>query len=193
MEVKLAKTAGFCMGVRRAVDMVLDLAQHETRRRIYTYGPLIHNPQTIELLKSRGIRPIEKIEEIPDRQNAVLVIRAHGIAPAERRKIRESGLRVVDATCPKVGYVQAIIKKHAAMDYTVVIVGDREHPEVEGLLGYAGGKGVVVSSIEEADKISGRERLCVVAQTTQDGDSYRRTVDRIKAVCPQAVVFDTIC
>ena len=87
MEIKLAKTAGFCMGVRRAVDIVLEIAQHETSRRIYTYGPLIHNPQTIELLKSRGVMPIENIEEIRDRENAILIIRAHGIAPAERKKI----------------------------------------------------------------------------------------------------------
>ncbi|MGA9109730.1 MAG: 4-hydroxy-3-methylbut-2-enyl diphosphate reductase, partial [Smithella sp.] len=105
MEIKLARTAGFCMGVRRAVDIVLDIAQHETRRSIYTYGPLIHNPQTIELLKSRGVNPVESIEEIKDSQNAILIIRAHGIAPDERKKIKESGIKVVNATCPKVGYV----------------------------------------------------------------------------------------
>jgi 4-hydroxy-3-methylbut-2-enyl diphosphate reductase len=110
MEIKLAKTAGFCMGVRRAVDIVLEMAQHETIRRIYTYGPLIHNPQTIELLKSRRIIPIESIDEIKDKEHAVLIIRAHGIAPAERKKIKESGIKVVNATCPKVGYVQSIIK-----------------------------------------------------------------------------------
>ena len=141
MEIKLAKTAGFCMGVRRAVDIVLDIAQHENRRRIYTYGPLIHNPQTIDLLRNRGVTPIEKIEEITDKENAILIIRAHGIAPAERKKIKESGIKIVDATCPKVGYVQAIIKKHTSLDYTVVIVGDKEHPEVDGLLGYTGGRG----------------------------------------------------
>ncbi|MGB3998689.1 MAG: 4-hydroxy-3-methylbut-2-enyl diphosphate reductase, partial [Desulfomonilia bacterium] len=147
MEVKLAKTAGFCMGVRRAVDIVLDIAQHETSR-IYTYGPLIHNPQTIELLKSRGIRPIENIEEIKDKNNAILIIRAHGIAPDERKKIKSSGLKVVDATCPKVGYVQSIIKKHTGLDYSVIIVGDREHPEVDGLLGYTGGRGIIISTLE---------------------------------------------
>src|SRR4030042_391906 len=88
MEIKLAKTAGFCMGVRRAVDIVLEIAQHETGRSIYTYGPLIHNPQTIELLKSRGIKPLDNIDEIIDKQNAVLIIRAHGIAPAQRKKIK---------------------------------------------------------------------------------------------------------
>ena len=153
MEIKLAKTAGFCMGVRRAVDIVLKIAQHETSRRIYTYGPLIHNPQTIELLKSRGVVPIKNIEEIRDRKNAILIIRAHGIAPAERKKIKESGVKIIDATCPKVGYVQSIIKKHAALDYTVVIVGDKDHPEVDGLLGYAGGRGIILATLDDVDKL----------------------------------------
>jgi 4-hydroxy-3-methylbut-2-enyl diphosphate reductase IspH len=90
MEIKLAQTAGFCMGVRRAVDIVLKIAQQEKNRRIYTYGPLIHNPQTIELLKKRGIIPIGRIEEIKDQENAILIIRAHGIAPAERKKYAET-------------------------------------------------------------------------------------------------------
>jgi (E)-4-hydroxy-3-methyl-but-2-enyl pyrophosphate reductase len=193
MEIKLAITAGFCMGVRRAVDIVLDIAQHETSRRIYTYGPLIHNPQTIELLKSRGVRPVESIEEIEDKKNAILIIRAHGIAPAERKKIKESGIKIVDATCPKVGYVQAIIKKHAALDYTVVIVGDKEHPEVDGLLGYAGGRGIILSTLDDVDKLSCPDKVCVVAQTTQDLDSYSKIVEKIKTICPGAVVFNTIC
>jgi len=86
MEIKLAKTAGFCMGVRRAVDTVLEVAQHEKGRRIYTYGPLIHNPQTIEVLKRRGIIAVGSIDEIPDRDQAVLIIRAHGIPPGRAKK-----------------------------------------------------------------------------------------------------------
>ena len=156
------------MGVRRAVDIVLEIAQHETGRRIYTYGPLIHNPQTIELLKSRGITPVKSIEEISDCQNAVLIIRAHGIAPQERKKIKDSGIKIIDATCPKVGYVQAIIKKHTALDYTVIIVGDKEHPEVDGLLGYTGGRGITVAAVDEVEKLPDLDKVCVVAQTTQD-------------------------
>ncbi|MFO7570424.1 MAG: 4-hydroxy-3-methylbut-2-enyl diphosphate reductase [Smithellaceae bacterium] len=193
MEVKLAKTAGFCMGVRRAVDAVLDVAQHETGRRIYTYGPLIHNPQTIELLQSRGITAIGNIDDIQDKADSVLIIRAHGIAPDERKKIKDSGIKILDATCPKVGYVQAIIKKHASLDYTVVIVGDRAHPEVDGLLGYTRGQGVIVSTLDEAQKIPCRDKVCVVAQTTQDIESYERIVGKIKEICPQAVIFNTIC
>jgi len=181
------------MGVRRAVDIVLKIAQQEKSRRIYTYGPLIHNPQTIELLKSRGINPIENIDEIEDKKNAILIIRAHGVAPAERIKLKESGIRVVNATCPKVGYVQSIIKKHTALNYTVVIVGDKEHPEVDGLLGYTGGRGIIIPSLEEVNAIPCLDKVCVVAQTTQNLDDYNRVVEKIKAMCPQAVVFNTIC
>ena len=193
MEIKLAKTAGFCMGVRRAVDIVLDIAQHETSRRIYTYGPLIHNPQTIELLKNRGVMPIENIEEIKERGNSILIIRAHGIAPAERKKIKESGVKIIDATCPKVGYVQSIIKKHAALDYTVVIVGDKEHPEVDGLLGYTGGNGIILSTLEDVDRLSSANNICVVAQTTQDLENYGKIVEKIKKIHPHAIIFNTIC
>jgi len=193
MEIKLAKTAGFCMGVRRAVDIVLEIAQHETSRRIYTYGPLIHNPQTIELLKNRGVTPIENIEEITDGENAILIIRAHGIAPAERKKIEESDVEIVDATCPKVGYVQSIIKKHAALDYTVVIVGDTQHPEVDGLLGYAGGRGIILEALDDVDKLSSINKICVVAQTTQDADNYSKIVKKIKSIYPHAIIFNTIC
>jgi 4-hydroxy-3-methylbut-2-enyl diphosphate reductase len=181
------------MGVRRAVDIVLKIAQHETSRRIYTYGPLIHNPQTIELLKNRGVNPIENIEEIQDRENAILIIRAHGIAPAERKKIKESGVKIIDATCPKVGYVQSIIKKHAVLDYTVLIVGDKEHPEVDGLLGYAGDRGITLAALDDVDKLPSFDKVCVVAQTTQDSDNYTKIVEKIRNIYPQAIVFNTIC
>ncbi len=181
------------MGVRRAVDIVLDIAQHENGRRIYTYGPLIHNPQTIELLKSRGITPVTSIEEISDCQNSVLIIRAHGIAPQERKKIKDSGIKIIDATCPKVGYVQAIIKKHTALDYTVIIVGDKEHPEVNGLLGYTGGRGITIANVNEVESLPQLDKICVVAQTTQDLNDYNTIVRKISERFPDTVIFNTIC
>lgn len=181
------------MGVRRAVDIVLEMAQHETGRRIYTYGPLIHSPQTIELLKSRGITPVKSIEEISDCKNSVLVIRAHGISPQERKKIKASGIKIVDATCPKVGYVQAIIKKHAALNYTVIIVGDKEHPEVNGLLGCTDGRGITVATIDEVKKLPHLDKVCVVAQTTQNLDDYNKIVEQITGRFPDTIVFNTIC
>ncbi|MEN6623423.1 MAG: 4-hydroxy-3-methylbut-2-enyl diphosphate reductase [Smithella sp.] len=193
MEVKLARTAGFCMGVRRAVDIVLEMAQHETGRHIYTYGPLIHSPQTIELLKSRGIMPVKSLDEISDCQNSVLIIRAHGISPQERKKIKASGIKIVDATCPKVGYVQAIIKKHAALNYIVIIIGDKEHPEVNGLLGCTEGRGITVATIDEVKELPELDKVCVVAQTTQNLDDYNKIVEKIMERFPDTIVFNTIC
>ena len=192
MKVSLARTAGFCMGVRRAVDMVLDIARMKGKENIYTYGPLIHNPQTIELLRRRGIIPVGRLDEIRE-GGATIIIRAHGISPQEREEIGEKGLRIIDATCPKVAYVQAIIKKHALLDYTILIVGDSEHPEVNGLLGYACGKGIVISSRDEVDSLPSADKVCVVAQTTQSIVEYNEIVGRIKERFPDNVVFDTIC
>ena len=194
MGVKLAKTAGFCMGVKRAVDMVLDMARNKGGETIYTYGPLIHNPQTIELLRKRGIVPIRSLDEIEGNPaGAAMVIRAHGISPAERKKLREKGFRIVDATCPRVAHVQAIIRKHAGTGYTVLIAGDREHPEVNGLLGFAGTGGIVLGSPEEVDRLPDLAKVCVVAQTTQNMEEYATIVRRIRVRFPAAVVFDTIC
>jgi len=194
MRVKLAETAGFCMGVKRAVDMVLDIAQRKGKEPVYTYGPLIHNPQTVEILMKRGIIPIRNINEIktPDK-NATIIIRAHGISPQERKKIKDKGIRIIDATCPKVTHVQAIIKKHAAKDYTILIVGDGDHPEVNGLLGYAGNRGIVVNRKIDVEHLPPLDKVCVVAQTTQNKDELNEIVCCVKAKYPETVVFDTIC
>jgi len=194
MRVKLAKTAGFCMGVKRAVDMVLDMASDKSHEIIYTYGPLIHNPQTIELLRKRGIVPIRRLDEIEHAPHgAAMIIRAHGISPAERKKIREKGFRIIDATCPKVAHVQAIIRKHAAAGFAVLIAGDREHPEVNGLLGFAGEGGIVIGSPEDVAYLPELTKVCVVAQTTQNLEEYAAICNRIRQRFLEAVVFDTIC
>ncbi len=181
------------MGVRRAVDRVLDTAREQKSGTIYTYGPLIHNPQTVELLRKRGIEPVGSIADIPTGEDVTLIIRTHGITPEERRQIRAKGIRIVDATCPKVARVQAIIKKYAARGYRIIIVGDKGHPEVAGLMGYTAGRGVVVATEEEAEGLPPAERVGVVAQTTQDLDRYAAIVEIIKRKMPQALVFDTIC
>ncbi len=191
IEIRLAETAGFCMGVRRAVDMVLDMAQHKGDRRIYTYGPLIHNPQTVELLRKRGIVPMTDLEGIEE--GATVIIRAHGISPQERSALKRKGVAIIDATCPKVGRVQSVIKKHAAQNYRIVIVGDADHPEVDGLLGYADDAGIVVSSLEDVGRLPSMEKVCVVAQTTQNLDEYQAIVGKIRERVPETVVFDTIC
>lgn len=178
------------MGVRRAVDMALDIAQRKDNKKIYTYGPLIHNPQAVEILEKRGIIPVNDIGEIKE---GVIVIRAHGISPLERQKIREKNLEIIDATCPKVARVQAIIKKHASLGYTILIVGDRQHPEVDGLLGYAAGKGIVIGSMEEVDALPDLDKICVVAQTTQNAKDYIDACGMITKRFPKTTIFNTIC
>ncbi len=178
------------MGVRRAVDMVLHIARNKGDEPIYTYGPLIHNPQTVDLLEKQGINPIEHVEEIKE---GMIIIRAHGISPQEKNRILTGGIRIIDATCPKVVHVQSIIQEHAARDYTILIVGDSEHPEVEGLLGHAYGKGVVVGSLRDIEKLPRLEKVCVVAQTTQSKDEYGELSRCIAEKYPGALVFDTIC
>jgi len=194
MSVILAKTAGFCMGVKRAVDTVLDIARHKGPEKIFTYGPLIHNPQTVDFLRERGIVPVNNIDAIPlSDQKAAIVIRAHGISPMERRKLREKGLRIIDATCPKVTHVQAIIRHHAAQDYDILIVGDGDHPEVNGLLGHARGRGRVIGNSGNVDELPALEKVCVVAQTTQSVEEYASIVRRIRERFPETIVFNTIC
>jgi (E)-4-hydroxy-3-methyl-but-2-enyl pyrophosphate reductase len=190
MGIKLAKTAGFCMGVKRAVDIVLDIAQSKGDEKVYTYGPLIHNPQTVELLKERGIIPIFDIDEVDE---GTIVVRAHGISPQEREKINKKGLKIFDATCPRVARVQSIIKKHASLGYTIIIAGDKEHPEVGGLLGYSYGNGVAVGTRDEVDGLPLFDKVCVVAQTTQNTDQYEKIVEKIREKYSQVVVFNTIC
>ncbi|TFH65372.1 MAG: 4-hydroxy-3-methylbut-2-enyl diphosphate reductase [Gemmatimonadales bacterium] len=190
MGIRLAETAGFCMGVKRAVDMVLALTRHRGDKEVYTYGPLIHNPQTVELLKERGIVPVDNVDSV---QDGIMVIRAHGISPQEKERIREKGIEIVDATCPRVASVQAIIRKHAARGHAVVIVGDREHPEVASLLGYASGRGVVINDKKDIGDLPPYDKVCVVAQTTQDLLRYKEVAQEILRRFPGAMIFDTIC
>jgi (E)-4-hydroxy-3-methyl-but-2-enyl pyrophosphate reductase len=189
LRVKLARTAGFCMGVRRAMEIVLSEVNQGTRP-LYTYGPLIHNRQVLTLLETKGVRAVE---DISDLDGGTIVIRAHGIPPQERNAIEASGLRVRDATCPRVARVQAIIKSHTKQGYTAIIVGDEDHPEVKGLMGYAHGRALAVIKPEEVAKLPPLKKVFVVAQTTQSGENFKEVVQAVTGRFPEAMIFDTIC
>ncbi len=189
MKVVLARTAGFCIGVKRALEMVLK-AINESQTKIYTYGPLIHNPQVLELLKERGITVLEPGETAAE---GLVVIRAHGIPPQDRRQLEGQATRIIDATCPRVAKVQAIIRRWAAKGHATLIVGDADHPEVEGLLGYTEGRGHVVVSAEDVAALPELGAPIVVAQTTQSEALFEARVAEIKARFPGARIFNTIC
>jgi (E)-4-hydroxy-3-methyl-but-2-enyl pyrophosphate reductase len=189
VKVVLASTAGFCIGVKRALEMVLK-AINENQPKIYTYGPLIHNPQVLELLRERGITILKPGEAVPD---GLVVIRAHGIPPQERRLLEQAGGSIIDATCPRVAKVQAIIRRWAAKGCATLIVGDADHPEVRGLMGYTGDRGFVVSTSRDVAELPELDELIVVAQTTQSESQFEARVEEIATRFPQAQIFNTIC
>ncbi|MFH1146191.1 MAG: 4-hydroxy-3-methylbut-2-enyl diphosphate reductase [Pseudomonadota bacterium] len=189
MEVILARKAGFCMGVRRAMDTVL-LALKKQPKPVATFGPLIHNQQVLGLLESKGISIIRNVNEI---KGGTVVIRAHGIPPHQKAEILKTGAQVVDGTCTRVVKVQTIIRRFARKGYQTVIVGDEGHPEVLGLLGFAENRGILVSSKTDVEKLPKLEKYIIVAQTTQDEKLFEEVVSEIISRNPGGEVFNTIC
>lgn len=177
------------MGVRRAMDIALKAAQ-ETPRPIYTYGPLIHNPSALVLLRARGV---EVLERIPERGEGTVIIRAHGVPPEEKERLLRAGFQVLDATCARVVKVQMIVRRHAREGYHCVLIGDPGHPEVIGIMGQAEGRGILVSSEEDIEALPPLDRYIIVAQTTQDRERFLKWSERILASHPGGQVFNTIC
>lgn len=189
MKILIAKTAGFCMGVRRAVEMVMD-TPGEQQRPIYTFGPLIHNAQVLDLLEGKGI---SILTEIPDSGSGTVLIRAHGVPPKTKLQLKKAGFSVIDATCPRVIKVQSIIGRHAKKGYASIIIGDKDHPEVIGLLGYAGPNGHVAGSFEELTSLPHFKQAIVVAQTTQNTQFFETVKNWVRENHPTYKIFDTIC
>ena len=189
MKIVIAKTAGFCMGVRRAVEMVLD-APNKHQNPICTYGPLIHNPQVLNLLEEKGINILS---EIPDHGSGTVLIRAHGVPPSAQENLKAAGFKVIDATCPRVIKVQTIIATHTQQGYAAIIIGDKDHPEVIGLLGFAGEKGYVVDNLNDLDLLQPFDRAIIVAQTTQNMLFFEKVKTWAGQKYPHYKIFDTIC
>lgn len=177
------------MGVRRAVEMVLDAPQ-KLKGPISTYGPLIHNPQVLKLLEEKQI---SVINDIPDHGSGTILIRAHGVPPDVKQNLEKAGFNVLDATCPRVIKVQSIIKKHAGNHYASIILGDKDHPEVVGLLGYAGEKGHVIGSVSDLHSLPRFEKAIIVAQTTQNTLLFDEIKKQATDNFPHYKVFNTIC
>lgn len=177
------------MGVRRAVDMVLD-ASNSADQPIFTYGPLIHNPQVLEMLETKNI---SRIETIPEAGRGIVLIRAHGVPPEDEIALEKAGFTVLNATCPRVVRVQEIIHQYACQGYATIIVGDKKHPEVVGLLGYARKKGHTVTTLDQLGGLTHFDKAVVVAQTTQNTLFYDEIKDWCSRNTPHYKIFDTIC
>ena len=177
------------MGVRRAVETTLDVIQKEDTG-VSTFGPLIHNPQVLDLLSKRGVKVLQ---EVPAQESGTVIIRAHGVPPVQKEKLKMAGATVKDATCPHVVRVQVIIRKYLKQGYGTVIIGDRNHAEVEGLMGFAGGMGQVVSNREDVKKLQLNSPYIIVSQTTQDETVFAELSRIILERFPGGKVFNTIC
>lgn len=177
------------MGVRRAVEMVLD-APDDHPHPISTYGPLIHNPQVLEILEEKGI---SAFNEPPAEGSGTVLIRAHGVPPETKDRLAEVGFKVIDATCPRVIKVQTIIRKHAKKGYATIIVGDQNHPEIIGLRGYGGDKSYVVKNVAELKALPAFENAIIVAQTTLNTHLWQTVKNWATGNHPHYKVFETIC
>jgi len=188
MEVYLADKAGLCFGVKRAINTAFEAAAKD---KVYCLGPLIHNPQEVERLRQAGVQLVEDFASLKQRDS--LIIRSHGVPPGVLEEIRKKGLRIIDLTCPFVSKAQRDAEALHRDGYQVVIVGEKKHPEVQSILGYAGDNAVVVETADDTEDIHFKNRLGVVAQTTQSYSNFSKIVLKLLRLSKELKVFNTIC
>lgn len=187
--VQVADQAGYCFGVRRALDMAKEHLSHEGKK-VYSLGPIIHNPQVVEDFRKRGLTPVESLAEADE---GVLVIRSHGVERGLLEEAHRKGLEVVDATCPFVKNAHRLARQLSQEGYQLVIVGERSHPEVMGILSYSGEEPIVVGNAEQLrDKAIG-PKTGVLAQTTQTQENFIEVVNAVLVAAYECRVFNTIC
>ena len=196
MNVELAKTAGFCFGVKRAVDTVYQQIEQYRGEKIFTYGPIIHNEEVIKDLRSHGVEVLNDEEELKTADADVVVIRSHGVAKYIYDILEERGITCVDATCPFVKKIHKIVAEKSAEGSYIVIVGNGEHPEVQGIRGWAGEQVTVVQTPEDAERFElpdKDQKVCIVAQTTFNYNKFKELVEIISKKRYDIVVLNTIC
>jgi len=193
MKIIVAQTAGFCMGVKRAVDRALELSDDKSGGPTWTLGPLIHNKQTTDMLRQRGVNALD--ESNPPGAPSTLLIRAHGVPPDVMERYKSAGYDIVDGTCPKVKAVHNVIERYRKDGYSIVITGDEGHAEVIGLLGYAGDSGYLIQTPGDVDSLPPLDKICLVSQTTFGTELFDLIADRLRERFADSVIAvkKTIC
>ena len=193
MEVILAESAGFCFGVKRAVEKVYE--QAAIGKKIYTFGPIIHNEEVVKDLENKGVTVIETEEELTSLTEGTVVIRSHGVSKHICDLIAQSGLECVDATCPFVKRIHNIVEKESAAGKKIIIIGNAGHPEVEGIMGWSHTPASVIESAEEAENFNCKqdEMLCIVSQTTFNYNKFKDLVEIFQKKGYNVNVVNTIC
>ena len=191
MEVKLAKTAGFCFGVKRAVETVYKEAE-KNNETIYTFGPIIHNEQVVEDLEKNGVFVVNSVEELKKLQpGTTVIVRSHGVGKAIYDLMEACGLHIVDATCPFVKKIHRIVERESNAGKSIIIIGNDKHPEVEGIKGWVCGKVSVIENFDEARafRAEANEQLCIVSQTTFN---YNKFQDLVEIICEKGYDVESI-
>jgi (E)-4-hydroxy-3-methyl-but-2-enyl pyrophosphate reductase len=190
MEIVLAESLGFCMGVKRAVDMAYRAIEKSGGRQVVTLGPLIHNAQEIERLEKDGVRMVDE-DAIP--ADSTVIVRAHGVTPQAMQSLKSRGLKVMDGTCPYVHYSQRKAVELREAGYAVVIAGDRKHPEILGILGHINDEAFVVKTVEDVCKLPAFDRAGTIAQTTISPKKYQAIIEALREKTRELKVCETIC
>ncbi len=195
MEIKVAKTAGFCFGVKRAVETVYDQVEKEKGKQIYTYGPIIHNDEVVKDMQKRGVKVIQTEEELENLENGVVIIRSHGVPKRIYDKLAEKNITYVDATCPFVKKIHNIVKRESEAGSQIVIIGNNEHPEVEGIKGWSTSPVTVIQTMEDVNNFEPDRsgKVCVVSQTTFNYKKFEELVEIISKKRYDISVLNTIC
>ena len=194
MQIKVAKSAGFCFGVQRAVDTVYEQIEKGVRP-IYTYGPIIHNEVVVQDLEKKGVKVLSSQQELEALEEGTVIIRSHGVGRSIYEILQRKNLQCVDATCPFVRKIHKIVKKESLLGKQIVIIGNDKHPEVEGIKGWCYTKAHVLETTEQAEKFELLESvpLCVVSQTTFNYKKFKDLVEIIDKMKYDRVVVNTIC
>lgn len=192
MEVKIAQNAGFCFGVKRAMKMASDeLDNKETK--VYSLGPLIHNKQAVEQYKRKGLTVVDEIESIPS--NDRVIIRSHGVGEYVYNEADNKNIKVVDTTCPFVKKIHNIVSDFYKEGYQIIIIGNKDHPEIIGINGWCKNSAIVIKSVDEVEDIDFDidKKYCVVSQTTVDIDVYNQIVEKLGTKIKNLTTKNTIC
>ena len=195
MNVTLAKSAGFCFGVKRAVNMVYEEIDKKSAS-IYTYGPIIHNDEVVKDFASKGVTVVHNLEELANLPKGRIIIRSHGISRVEQEEMEQYGFEVLDATCPFVKKIHRLVDEHSKLGEHIVIIGNAKHPEVIGIHGWVNGNKVtILETPDEAEKfsVSFEEKICIVSQTTFNYKKFQELVEIIRKKGYNISVLNTIC
>lgn len=201
-EIITAKSAGFCFGVKRAMEIVYE--EIEKGGPVYTYGPIIHNEEAVADLESKGVHVIMSDEELSDIHGGTIVTRSHGISREEEERLKATGARCADATCPFVKKIHRIVAEYSAKGYGIVIVGNPDHPEVRGIMGWSSVPVTVIENTEQAESFSAaghmgdgtdgeRKKICVVSQTTFNANKFEEIIEILRKKGYNGECVNTIC